>query len=548
MKKTLLLIAALFSVALVHAQCTAVISFQLSAAGNQVTFYDSSQVSSSNYYTYWTFGDGTSGSGKTINKYYNVTGYVTVCMTIIDSARNCVDSTCISVYVNGGTSTGCSALFYYNVSSTNYRMHQFANRSSGSYSYLWYFGDGDTSTAMNPTHTYARDSTYQVILITYDSAGNACDSTSQWIQVPMRNTPVGCNTSMSLTLDTSNYRTGVFTATSNGAMRYHWDFGDGDTSNAQNTTHTYSADSVYYVTLISYDSSGMPCDTIYGSITVYPPSSGCTASFSYTGPTGTATGYRVDFTSNVNSMGTGLYWTFGDGTNSTSANPSHTYSSPGTYAVWLYVSYGGRICDSALKYIYIDSTCRASFYVAVDTNNAYSLYLINNSYNVSSNATYYWDFGDGSTSSSANPTHSYSTYGRYYVCLTITDSSAGCSSTFCDSVGMDSAGNVLKKDGFTIIVLNESDLTSVKELKTAEVKLYPNPSEGQTTLQITDESSHEFVIEIFDAQGVLIQELEYTTRLGENKLNIDLSEEAKGLYFIHLRSNSSSQTVRYIHN
>ena len=62
--------------------------------------------------------------------------------------------------------------------------------------------------------------------------------------------------------------------------------------------------------------------------------------------------------------------------------------------------------------------------------------------------TYSWSFGDGGTSTKRNPTHKYRAFGSYWVCLTIADSTLNCTSTYCDSLGLDSTGRLLKADGF----------------------------------------------------------------------------------------------------
>ncbi len=113
-------------------------------------------------------------------------------------------------------------------------------------------------------------------------------------------------------------------------------------------------------------------------------------------------------------------WDFGDGGNSNSANPSHTYSVSGTYTVKLVV-------------IYTNSTAEVSKQIVIHQPNAVGLTADRNYIcrpgNITFTATgknqanYTWDFGDGSSSGSGgNPaTHSYGNFGTYTVSLNVTD-------------------------------------------------------------------------------------------------------------------------------
>jgi PKD repeat protein len=143
----------------------------------------------------------------------------------------------------------------------------------------------------------------------------------------------------------------------------------------------------------------------------------------------------------INAPGSGaatFAWDFGDGSTSTSANPSHTYAASGTYYVCLTVTdtVGGGCsntsCDS-VRVFTPQPHCNAHFNHWLDTvPNGVRF----RSHGNSAGATYAWDFGDGSTSSDPNPNHAYAAAGHYYVCLTVSNTNAGgtCSDTHCDSV------------------------------------------------------------------------------------------------------------------
>jgi len=115
-------------------------------------------------------------------------------------------------------------------------------------------------------------------------------------------------------------------------LSYAWDFGDGNTSNQQYPTHTFT-NGTYTVCLTV--SSGTCSDTYCQTITVGGPA--CNAYFySYT-DTLNSTVYLVNLSNN--SSGNLTYaWDFGDGNTSNQPYPSHTYASTGIYYICLTIS------------------------------------------------------------------------------------------------------------------------------------------------------------------------------------------------------------------
>lgn len=132
-------------------------------------------------------------------------------------------------------------------------------------------------------------------------------------------------------------------------------------------------------------------------------------------------------------------WSFGDGTSSNLANPTHTYTRNGVYAICLNMfdtlnNCRSSFCDSVLITNATPNppTCTPRY---TSVRNGLTVNFQNTS-NITNTARFIWNFGDGTTASGYNATHTYTASGVYWACLTMIDStSAGsCRNTFCDSV------------------------------------------------------------------------------------------------------------------
>ncbi|MEM6264925.1 MAG: PKD domain-containing protein, partial [Bacteroidota bacterium] len=142
----------------------------------------------SNLATYsWTLGDGTTKNTPTFSHTYASAGTYNVCLTVTDGA-GCVDSICNAVVISGPPAP-CSAQFFANPKNNgapNTLEFVPANVNSN-YTYNWDFGDGNTSAATIPTHTYASAGTYQVMLILNGNTPGCADTVIQ--SVSTVNTP-----------------------------------------------------------------------------------------------------------------------------------------------------------------------------------------------------------------------------------------------------------------------------------------------------------------------------------------------------------------------
>ena len=131
--------------------------------------------------------------------------------------------------------------------------------------------------------------------------------------------------------------------------------------------------------------------------------------------------FNVSFTDLSTGVPTSWTWTFGDGNNSTEQNPSHIYSKGGQYSVKLTAKNAvGSNSTTLTKYITVESIPVASF-LANTTSGAHPLNVAFTDKSTGYPESWYWEFGDGSTSTEQKPVHTYSAAGKYTVNLTATN-------------------------------------------------------------------------------------------------------------------------------
>jgi PKD repeat protein len=204
----------------------------------------------------------------------------------------------------------------------------------------------------------------------------------------------------------------AFTNSSSGATNYSWVFGDGNTSTNANPVNTYSNVGTYTVTLTAAGPGGTNTFSRTNYIAVGVP---LVAAFTGA-PTSGVAPLTVNFT-NSSSGATSYAWTFGDGNTSAAANPANTYSNAGTYSVTLTATgVGGTNTLTRTNYIVVSAPVVAGFTGAPTSGIAPLTVAFTNT--SSGASSYAWDFGDGNTSTNANPVNTYSNAGTYSVTLT----------------------------------------------------------------------------------------------------------------------------------
>ncbi len=367
-----------------------------------VQFTNQSSPNSTSYA--WTFPGGTPGTSTVQNPSvtYNTAGTYNVTLIVSNAAGADTLTQTNYVSVNTVPVTG----FTSSVSGTT---ATFTNTSTNATSYSWNFGDGGTSTATNPTHTYATDGVYTVVLSATNVCGTSTSSQTVTIVTPpsagfSANNSTGC---APLTVEYTN-------ASSPNATAWAWTFPGGTpaTSTAENPTVQYAAPGMYNVTLIASNSAGADTTTLTNFINAQgPPTTGFTA---------TTNVFVANFT-NTTTNGTSYAWDFGDGGTSTMTNPSHTYPGDGVYTVVLTAT-GPCGTSTATQTVTISSLPVAGF-SAMQTSGCAPFTVQFEDESSSNTESWAWSFPGGTpaTSTQQNPSVTYSAPGSYNVSLTVTN-------------------------------------------------------------------------------------------------------------------------------
>lgn len=493
--------------------CNAVINYQ--ASNNTGYFFGSVTGGTATSYA-WYFSDGTTATGQNVTHTFPTAGNYTACL-FITTSNGCTDSTCLQVFIPGPNGS-CQPYFTYNGNVSN--IVSFNNQTPGNPTNVyWDFGDGLTSTSWSPAHTYSQSGIYIVCLTVVDSSvgcsATYCDT------ITVGNVIGNCDAQFQYFDSLGTY---YFFPINNPNYYYHWNFGDGFVSNAMYPNHFYSSSGWYNVCLTVIDSlnncSDYWCDSIF-----VPNTNGCQAYF-YT-MVDTVTG-AVTFMNQSQGIYTNVVWSFGDGTSSTAAMPTHTYATPGTYIACLTI-FGNNCQDSYCDSIVIGSgvNCIPIFYAVPDTlfgNGNVTFYIANSC----PGWQYVWSFGDSTNGSGVGPfVHQYSATGWYYVCVTAYDNN-GNAITYCDSV---------------YALRLSSGLNEI--INTASLQLFPNPTRGDFQLKFELSKASSIIIEILSIQGQLIQSRTQEHPSGVSQMRFDLSALASGMYMIRIKTAEQQINSRF---
>ncbi|MEM9022144.1 MAG: PKD domain-containing protein [Bacteroidota bacterium] len=460
----------------------------------------------------------------------------------------------------------CQASFFAYADSIAPLSYFFSNGSFGSQplSYSWSFGDGNTSTALNPTHSYSVPGTYNVCLSIMDSTG-CSDSTCQVINV----TAITCaaaiqiNSAIGLSLDVSDgsFGTGPVTAS--------WDLGDGTMVTGPNVQHTYANPGTYTICLTINDSTGCS-DTACTTLTFVNPGPSNLSGLVTAGGNifSEANVYLIQFDSATNLL------TAVDTVMTDTANffifPG---VAPGNYLVKAALKSTDPDFANFLPTYYGDSLFwNGATTISAPTNTLLTINLIagNNqggpgfvAGNVGQGANKMAGPGDPIAGAQVmvldmndNPVqYQYSDNDGNF---SFNDLQLGTYQLYTEIAGLNTTPAIVTLDATNPsatgiqIEVGEQDITTGLEenflLPTASVSLYPNPVSDLATLEIEAVRSGNVIMTLTNGLGQRIAVERHALNAGNNRLPIQAQSLQTGLYIVQLATEDGAvlQAARFL--
>jgi gliding motility-associated-like protein len=304
---------------------------------------------------------------------------------------------------------------------------QFTNTSLGGNSYIWFFGDGGSSSATSPAYSYSSPGDYIIKLVALGPQGACKDSITDTIHVEFvsagfsTNPAYGCNVPLNVS----------YTDMSVNAVSWQWNFGNGNTSTLQNPSNTFNSSGSFTDILTVTSKNGCTATiskpnnvNIFMLQPAFTPSvvNGCiplVVNFS-------------DMTNPVDSIQS-WSWNFGDpgsGVNNTSVvqNPSHTFNTDGSFGVTLTIT-----DKSGCTHIFTDTIRTGNkpvidFTSSADTSCAIDAVTFTDaSFDSTKNNYWQWMFGDGGSGNGNTAQHQFTDTG--YISVTLIVGYNGCRDT-----------------------------------------------------------------------------------------------------------------------
>ena len=381
----------------------------------------------------WDFADGGNSSIQNPVHLYSTAGTYNVSYSIITDV-GCLSDTAHHLVAISPPPTAMFAVAGSPCVGQTLNFIDQSNAATGSTIGQWHWDFGDGSPVINATngnpqpHIYANPGIYNATLTVTTTGG--CQSLQFLQPVQVGATPVADFSFTGACLPSGFTQfTNLSTVSAGAITQWAWNFGDGGTSALQSPTHNYATTGPFNVVL--QVTTNLGCSNTITKVmnTVYAQP---TANFNVNALAG-CLGGAFNFTDNStapNNTVSKWRWDFGDGSLiDTTANPSHNYTTAGTYSVkhWI-ISTAGCMSDTMTKTINVYALPTANFNFSAPNCLNQSITFTDASVpNSGTVATWNWNFGDAVTAASQNPTHIYTTAANYNVTLQVI-TNYGCSS------------------------------------------------------------------------------------------------------------------------
>lgn len=419
--------------------------------GDDAIFQDASTIATGQIVEWqWAFGDTetlTAQNNADVSHTYETADDFTAILIVI-SGPGCADTAMATITVSPVPSVDFSADDVCLTEPTAFQ--DLTEVSSGDIVGWEWLIDGNTvADDPSPQYTYTTHGTFEVMLTVETDSGCGGSATGNVTVHPL---PEPAFSSEAVCQGEPTVFTNETVIASGDMAGYQWVFGDMGSSTQTNPEHTYSAASIYTVTLIATSDEGC-LDTVTHDVEVYPlpvvsfsiaPQSGCEPlQVTFADQSTIAAGYDLAL----------WQWDFGDGNTDRDSFQSNTYLNPGTYDVTLTVtSTDGCITTlTQTDAITVNPLPEALFYASPQPTDMFDPNIqFTDSSAVSSGTivSWHWDFGDGADTLEQNPLHSYGQAGTYPVTMTV-ETALGCQSSFTEDVVINPVFTLYVPDSFT---------------------------------------------------------------------------------------------------
>jgi PKD repeat protein len=476
--------------------------------------------------------------------------------------------------------------------------------ASGAQSYQWMLNGTPIAGATQPTLAATASGVYSVI----GTSASACNGNSSVVGVTMNAKPVINSIQVSPVCQglPSQFTSSVQVSGSGGAIvaSYNWDFaGQGFGSNAQ-PSFTFNSAGTHPVTLIANTNQGCSDTlTILAAVNPTPVIGTVNATDVCQGNAtlynGTATITPVNNSSIVSTQ-----WQLGNGQTIGGNTPTYLFGQPGVYQYQYVVTtnHGCSATASGSSQVFANPVALFNTSAACSGNGTPFVDLSSSNVN-----SWSWSFGDGNSSTQANPTHTFATPGQYVVALNVSTAD-NCTGSYAQSVlvhpspdanfdevalgGLTyqfspdnpapgasyawsfgdgtastqlapvktylfsgtytvcltvSQGNCTSQECEQVVITN---VMGMDELANGSISLYPNPSSGVSNLSLTLNEPGTLALGIFDLAGKELFSADYQNlSVGSHTLPINYShlDLASGVYVLKISAGSSSQHLKLIH-
>ncbi len=402
--------------------------------------------------------------------------------------------------------------------------------------YYWDFGDGQNGEGKDIKHNYPNDGVY-VVVLTIGTTTCKSQFTAK-VEVKRMVTPPtppasfdnGCCGKVHIGALVSPQSTtpNLFVFNAGGDFKIidvSWDFGDGTTGTGIDTKHAYANTGKY---LVVTTIKGEFCTVIINTwihvndVVNPPPPNPCNIDFMFTSsPISSTANLLVKFQADFKGAKPDkISWDFGDGSSSTDDPTSHVYAKAGEYKVTLTASINGAICQIT-KVVKVSGRVNPPGPCDIDFSFATSMLSakFQADFKGAKPDKISWDFGDGSSSSDAATSHTYSKAGEYKVTLFVSINGVTCQVTKVIKVGT----RTMNPNNNTAIVIYD---------------VSPNPANDAVTVSIKSGIQALVTLTVGDVTNVSLIKQQVSLEPGDNQVPLNVANFKPGVYVINLYYNN----------